>query len=64
MGTHLHTNSYIQSTMREVFIDLKDEKSDINDFNSATKFVPRCSEKLQRDDFALTHGCWTKKPSP
>ena len=41
---------YIQPTVRKVFIDLKDEKSDTNDFKSATKFVSSCLEKLQRGE--------------
>ena len=44
---------YIQQTVAEVFIDLKDEKSDTKDFKSATIFVPCCVEKLQIGDFAL-----------
>ena len=39
---------YIQPTVREVFIDLKDEKSDTNDFKSAAKCVSCCLEKLKR----------------
>ena len=45
----------------EVFIDLKDEKSDTNDFKSATKFVSRCLEKLQRGEFALEENCGKNK---
>ena len=52
---------YIQPTVRKVFIDLKDEKSDTNDFKSATKFVSRCLEKLQRGEFALEENCGKSK---
>ena len=66
---------YIQPTVREVFIDLKDEKSDTNDFKSAAKCVSCCLEKLKRwlhwkktviklKKQILTHGCLTKKASP
>ena len=52
---------YIQPTVRKVFIDLKDEKSDTNDFKSATKFVSRCLEKQQRGEFALEENCGKNK---
>ena len=52
---------YIQPTVRKVFIDLKDEKSDTNGFKRATKFVSRCLEKLQRGEFALEENCGKNK---
>ena len=47
--------------MRKVFIDLNVEKSDTNDFKSATKFVSRCLEKLQRGEFASEENCGKNK---
>ena len=71
---HLFTQSgYIQPTVTEVFIDLRYEKSDTENFKRATEFVSHCLEKLPRSEFALeenwqkqisTHGLWTKKVSP
>ena len=37
--------------MREIFTDLKEERCDRTDFKSATKFVLRCLEKLDRGEF-------------
>ena len=47
--------------MREGFFELKDEKSDTNDFKSERKFVIRSLEKLQRGDFALEENCGKNK---
>ena len=57
----LTQTGYIQPTVRKVFIDLKDEKSDTNYFKSAKKFVSRCLEKLQRGEFALEENCGKNK---
>ena len=40
---------FIQPTVREIFTDLREERCDTADFKSATKFVSRCLEKLDRD---------------
>ena len=37
--------------MREVLIDLKYENCETKEFKSATKFVSRCLEKLNKGDF-------------
>ena len=42
---------FIQPTVREIFTDLKGERCDTADFKSATKFVSRCLEKLDRGEF-------------
>ena len=52
---------YIQPTVREVFFDLKDEKSDTNDFKSERKFVIHSLEKLRRGGFALEENCGKNK---
>ena len=42
---------FIQPTVREIFTDLREERCDTVDFKSATKFVSRCLEKLDRGKF-------------
>ena len=42
---------FIQPTVREIFTGLREERCDTVDFKSATKFVSRCLEKLDRGKF-------------
>ena len=42
---------FIQPLVQETFTDLKEERYDTVDFKSATKFVSRCLEKLDRGKF-------------
>ena len=42
---------FIQTTVREIFTDLKEERCYTADFKSATRFVSRCLEKLDRGEF-------------
>ena len=44
-------NRFIQPTVPEILTDLKEETCDTTDFKSATKFVSRCLEKLDRGEF-------------
>ena len=44
---------YIQPTVREIFNDLKDEQCDSADFESATKFVVRFLDKLEKGLFDI-----------
>ena len=44
---------YKALTVREVFIDMKEEKSDSSDFKSCVKFVGRCEELLTTGQFAI-----------
>jgi hypothetical protein len=44
---------YIQPAVREIFIDLADGKSHEKEFLSATKFVVRCLEKLEKGDYDI-----------
>ena len=41
--------------------DLIDELSDSKDFKSATKFVSRCLEKLEKAEFGLEESCCKNK---
>ena len=41
--------------------DLIDEPSDSKDFKSATKFVSRCLEKLEKAEFDLEESCCKNK---
>ena len=43
----------IQPTVQEVVIDLKDKNCETKEFKSATKFVSRCLEKLNKGDFDI-----------
>ena len=52
---------YIQPTVIEVFKDLTDEPSDSKDFKSATKFISRCLEKLEKGEFDLEEDCCKSK---
>ena len=52
---------YIQPTVREVFKYLTDEASDSKDFKSATKFISRCLEKLEKGEFDLEENCCKNK---
>ena len=61
VGAPLHTNRIYLTNSERGFFDLKDEKSDTNDFKSERKFVIRCLEKLQRGDFALEENCGKNK---
>ena len=49
------------ATFREVFKDLIDKPSNSKDFKSATKFVSRCLEKLEKDEFDLEENCCKNK---
>ena len=42
---------FIQTTVRQTFTDLKEEICDTKDFKSASKFVSRCLERLDRGEF-------------
>ena len=56
--THPYTQTgYIQPTVREVFVDLKDEPSSSNDIKNASKFVTRCLEKLGKGEFNIEENC-------
>lgn len=44
---------YIQPSVREIFPNLKDVKCDDKVFISATKFVKRCLEKLEKGTFEI-----------
>ena len=52
---------YIQPSVRELFIDLRNEKCDNVQFKSATKFVVRCLQKLETGEFDIEGNCSSKK---
>ena len=56
--THPFTQiGYIQPTVREVFVDLKDEPSSSSDMKNASKFATRCLEKLEKGEFNIEENC-------
>ena len=46
-------NRFIQPTVPEILTDVKEETCDTTDFKSASKFVSRCLEKLDRGELML-----------
>ena len=44
-------NRFIQPAVPEILTDVKEETCDTTDFKSASKFVSRCLEKLDRGEF-------------
>ena len=44
---------YKAKTVREMFPDMKDEKSDTSDYKSCIKFVGRCEELLKNGSFDI-----------